>query len=231
MTLTLPYLIILLLPGFFSLWVYQGFSYENHDRRERMRVMVFVVMFGILSLCSFAILSAALSLAGAELSLPAVAEPSDLARPSFAVPYGVLSALALFWGWAGGMLTRRRLTPVSLLQRLGAKQLCMNPTHASDSALHAALQEMTKDGREVIILISREGGPVLTGGVYAADNLDTGEIVLRYSLLFGKITQADLEDLAKSGHNTVVFPDGRTVAMVPAAPDEVEELVLRLAGR
>lgn len=230
MTLTFPELIILLLPGFFALWVYQGFSYEEINKRGDAHTVSLGLMFGMVSLGAFALLDLALP---CDLAIRLNGDPATLMSWRFAWRYAVLSATALLVGVVSGALCRSKAgTPVWRLRRAGAKLLKINPTTAVESALNYALQEMSKNDTPLLIGVSDyEGGPFKVLGFYYSNSFAPQELVLTHTNLFRGLAGIELQFVRSRRANTVVLQNGLIVTLMQLSPKQREDLIDSLEQR
>ncbi|MEA4876805.1 MAG: hypothetical protein VB083_02745 [Aminobacterium sp.] len=98
--INLSFLLILLLPGFVSLWVFKRITKENMDKRGEWMVFVLGCCFGVADIASFSILRSLLESVW-PLPVSFLAGGSNLKilfSPPFWIEYSFLSGIALFMG-------------------------------------------------------------------------------------------------------------------------------------
>lgn len=226
MSLTFPVLVILLLPGFFSLWTYRGFSYENLDKRGEAHVVALGLAFGMLDLGVYRLL-------GGRYLLNLPDDASFLSDGGFFLRYAVLSVIALAVGMAAGLLSRSRWgTPVWWSRFWGAKLLNVNPTAVCESALHHAIQEMSRNGVSLLVGISEyEGGPYKALGFYYSNSREPRELVLTDTNLFRGLAGNELKFVRSRPSTSVLCGDGSIVTLMPLTAEQKKTLRDNLQNR
>ena len=228
MTLTFPVLLVLLLPGFFALWVYQGLCFEDVHKRGEAHVISLGLMFGMVNLGVYALLGC---LPWFSLAILVDDNVAVLMSWAFLWRYVLLSILALFVGLVSGLLCRKGWTPTAYFRRAGARLLGVNETQNTESLLHVFLQEHTKDGSQVIIEIKNGSDSVM--GFYGGDGLDSeGEIQLWFTSLFESLTSDGLRDEILTPLEVLYSPDvflrpsGALVTVTPLSSQEYDKVFI-----
>ena len=225
MSLTFPILVILLLPGFFSLWTYQGFSYEDFDKYGEAHVVALGLAFGMLDLGAYRML-------GCKYLLNLPGDVSFLSSGDFFLHYAWLSVIALVVGMAAGMVSRRWGTPVWLFRLWGAELLRVNPTAACDSALHRTIQEMSEDETPLLVGVSEyEGGPYKALGFYYSNSVEPRELVLTDTNLFRGLAGNELKFVRSRPSTSVLCEDGSIVTLMPLTAEQEKTLRDNLQSR
>lgn len=227
MTLSFPALLILLLPGFFSLWVYQGFCFEDVHKRGEAHVISLGLMFGMVNIGVYGLLGL---MPCFDLTLPINDNVASLTRWDFLWRYTVLSVLALLIGLFSGLLCRANWTPAALLRKFGASLAHINETENTESLLHVFLQEHTKDGSQVIIEIQSDSGSVM--GFYGGDGLNSdGEIQLTRTDLFLYLDDGDRELLTLLPSYVFFRPNGAIIRVALLTAQQCSDLANKLDGK
>jgi len=230
MSLSFPALLILLLPGFFSLWVYQGLALEDIHRRGEAHVVAIGLMFGLLNLGVWTLVDC---LFCANLTIRFDEDVASLMQWAFVWRYALLSVLALVIGGSCGVLTRSRLgSPVWWFRNLSSKILKVNPTTSNESALNYALQEMSKNDTPLLVGVSEyDGGPFKVLGWYHANSFEPRELALIDTHLFRGLAGKELQFVRSRPASSVVLDSGLIITIMPLSVEQRNDLTDSLKRR
>lgn len=192
MSLDLTTLILLLLPGFWSLWVYKHITSEDLDRRGDWTQVSMGLCFGIVTLLCFSGVLGALSwvvesFGKSALSLkglfPGRTEGIQcLFRWSFSLYYLGLGVMALVVGCFSGYLQGKGWLPTQILHKAAAKCLDRDVQTNCESALRLLMNEQVP--LKTLVRVSVIGGDSEVMGYYAGFSESEKQINLTQVDLF-----------------------------------------------
>lgn len=227
MSLTFPLLIILLLPGFLSLWVYRGFTLEEIHKKGEWHYCALGLLFGVLNLGAFLLPSKCFIHSFVSLLQSESAEFFISFR--FWIWYFGLVISALVIGLLCGLLFARFSSPVGFLRRIGAKILGVPCITAAESALNDLIREMYRENDALLVGVSEyEGGSFKLLGFYHSNSLNPMEIALNETNLFRGLSGNELQMVRSLSSSSVLLESGLIVTLMPMTKDERTGLITRL---
>jgi hypothetical protein len=146
MSFGLSELLILLMPGFLSLWVYKRISVEDLDKRSEVTQTALALFFGLMALMSASLVDSFTcfkAITGLRISIESERGAFlSLFSGEFWLGYICLIVLSLLLGFCAGILQGYHCLPTDFLGRLGAWFLKRGPKEGCESSLRAVVNKL-----------------------------------------------------------------------------------------
>ena len=241
MSLSFPSLIILLLPGFLSLWVYQGFTYEELHKKGDWHYGSLGLMFGVADLGLHSLLMQLIKRGLESCGLPFNPvfdlDAGIVMDVSFWFKYALLIVVALAVGFCFGFLARKTgYSVIGWLRRLGAKKLNVPERTTAESALDYAISEKRHApgvAALLICILDKIDGPYKLIGFYGFNSFDPRELELSRTHLFSGLESedAEFEFIKTRPSDAVILDSGLIVEIKPLTQEQYDDLVETLEKR
>ena len=175
--------LILLFPGFLSLWVYKQITVEDLNKRGETTQIGLAAIFGTVSLMVAYYMPFTGMRALEELIVSKEAPFTFMFSEEFWFAYAGLLVIGLLLGFTAGIAQGKGWLPTVFLSRLAAKLLNRGPKDACESSLRAIVNDLNiPENNSPLVRVSKLGEDQSKSiiGVWGGYSETEKEIVLDY---------------------------------------------------